>query len=134
MDILDDIYKYLEFCYEVFFFEYVVFYEKFIIKFFLLNILKYFGDDYDKIVLKVFCLNNKNIFLVLEKSNCIMIKLGSCCKFFNELVYLSFVILGIFLVEDERFFLDLFCKDKDLDVFVNFGMMKNKIFFDFLKL
>lgn len=42
----------------MYFFEYVVFYERFIIDLFLLNIVKFLGDDYDKIVLEVFCLGN----------------------------------------------------------------------------
>lgn len=50
MDILDDIYDNLKICYGIFFFEYVVLYEKFIIKLFLLNIVKYCGEDVDKIV------------------------------------------------------------------------------------
>lgn len=58
IEILDEIYKNFEFCYKVYFFEYVVFYEIFIIELFLLNIVKFLGDDYDEIVLEVFCLGN----------------------------------------------------------------------------
>lgn len=47
--------------------------------------------------------------------------------FFKYLVYFNFLILGIFLLEDKRFFVNLFCEEKDLDIFVDLGMMKNKI-------
>lgn len=105
----------------------MVFYEKFIIKLFLLNIVKFFGKEYDKIVLGVLCLKNKNILIVLKDCNCIVICIDLWRKFFKDLVYLCFLVLGIFLIEDERFFLKLFCNEKDLDVFVSFGMMKNEI-------
>lgn len=105
----------------------MVLYEKFIIYLFLLNIVKYFGDVYDKIVLGVFCLKNNSILMVLKDCNCIIICIVVLWKFFKDLVYFCFLVLGIFLIEDERFFLKLFCNEKDLNVFVSFGMMKDEI-------
>lgn len=127
MDILDEIYWKLEVCYGKIFVKYVVLYEKFIIYLFLLNVEKYFGNDYDKIVLGVFCLKNNSILMVLKDCNCIIICIVVLWKFFKDLVYFCFLVFEIFLNENERFFLELFCNEKDLDEFVSFGMMKDEI-------
>lgn len=117
----------MEVIYGNIFVKYVVFYEKFIIEFFLLNIVKFFGDDYDKIVLGVFCLKDESILMVLRNCNCIIICIEGLWKFFLDLVDFCFLVFELFLKEDGRFFLELFCNKKDLEVFVNFGMMKDKI-------
>lgn len=132
-DIPDDIYKNLESCHEISFLEHVVSYEKFITQSFLPNIDKFPGADYDIIVLEALRSKNKNILMAIKDSNCIPTNPDGLRKSPNDLVHPHSVASGIFLTEDERFPSDLFCKEDDLGVLVNLGMMKNEIPFDLLK-
>nr|XP_034318199.1 sacsin-like isoform X8 [Crassostrea gigas] len=132
-DIPGDIYQRLEACHGKSFLKHVVSYEKFITKSFLPNIVKFSGKEYDKIVLGALRSKNKNILIALKDCNCIATCTDLRRKSPKDLVHPCSLVSGIFSTEDERFPSKLFCNEKDLDVLVSLGMMKNEIQFDLLK-
>ncbi|XP_078326289.1 sacsin-like isoform X3 [Crassostrea virginica] len=132
-DIPLDVYKCMEKS-PINFLEHLITYEQFIVKSFLPNIAKFQGDVFDEIVLEAMRLKNKCILAAIKQRDCI----PSCKKNLRQnpgnLVHPNSSISGIFLKDDERFPAKIFCEERDLEILVHLGMMKDEIPFELLQL
>ncbi|XP_056009880.1 sacsin-like isoform X2 [Ostrea edulis] len=133
-EIPNNVYRELEKCLGAAFSEHVVTYEKFITECFLPNISRFNGEKYDNVVLGAIRSKNALIIAALKETECITTSPSGIRKSPKSLVHPRSSVSGLFLTEDERFPVDLFCREDDLEILVRLGMMKFEIPFEILLL
>ncbi|XP_048775772.2 sacsin-like [Ostrea edulis] len=126
-EIPTDVYREFESHIAVDFRQHIITYETFIIECFLPNISSYQGKECDEIVLGAIRSKNKNILDALMGTNCISTSTNELRREPRDLVHPRSSVSGLFLVEDERFPIDIFCLENDLEILARLGMMKDEI-------